>query len=86
MAQLGFDVAHTDSGLRMSAPGNPNMRIVVRAARPGALAETLFLIPDARKATEDLHYEGINARRVKKIVFVHDPDGNVLVFLQAQPQ
>ena len=84
--QLGFDVAQTDSGLRMTAPGNPNLRIEVRAARPGAEAETLFLIPDARKATEDLHYEGVNARRMKKIVFVHDPDGNILVFLEAQPQ
>ena len=84
--KLGFDVAETDDGLRMTAPGNPNMRIEVRAAHAGAKAETLFLISDARKATEDLHYEGVNARRMKKIVFVPDPDGNLLVFLQAQPE
>ncbi len=84
--QLGFNVAQTESGLRMNAPGNPNMRVEVRAARPGAKAETLFLISDARKATADLHYEGLNAKRMKKIVFVPDPDGNLLVFLQARPQ
>ena len=85
--QLGFNVAHTESGLRMTAPAAPAMRIEVRAARPGgADAETLFLVPDARKAYLEMQYKGLDPKRMKSLIFVHDPDGNVLVFLQAQPQ
>jgi catechol 2,3-dioxygenase-like lactoylglutathione lyase family enzyme len=85
-SKLGFDVDQTDSGLRVSTSTNPNLRIEVRASHPGAEAETIFLIPDARKALAGLHMQGVDARRVKKLVFTRDPDGNVLVFLEAQSQ
>ena len=85
-SKLGFDVDQNDDILRISTSANPNLRIEVRASHPGAQAETIFLVPDARKAVSDMHLQGVDARRVKKLAFTRDPDGNVLVFLEAQPQ
>jgi catechol 2,3-dioxygenase-like lactoylglutathione lyase family enzyme len=83
-AKLGFEVESTGQSLRMSAPGNAKMAIEVRAEQPGALAETLFGVFDARNAEEDLRYAGLDAKRIKKLVIVRDPDGNPMVFLQSQ--
>ena len=82
--KLGFGVEATDQSLRMTTPGNANLAIAVRAEQPGALAETLFGVYDAHHAEEDLHYAGLDAKRIKKLVIVRDPDGNPLVFLQSQ--
>ena len=84
--KLGFDVEDTEGGIRMSAPGAPNLRIEVHTARPGERAQMLFLVPDARIAADDLRAQGLNVKRVKSLVFVHDPDGNAFVFLEANPQ
>jgi hypothetical protein len=84
--RLGFNVEDVSDGLRLSAPGNPNIHIEIHPAHAGFKAQTLFLVPNARKAEEDLHYEGINAERVKKIVFMNDPEGNAFVFLQGNLQ
>lgn len=85
-SKLGFNVENLRHGIRLTAPGNPNIRIEVHTGRGGVQAQTLFLVPNAHKAEEYLHYKGVNAERVKKIVFVRDPDGNQLVFLQGKPQ
>lgn len=82
--RLGFGVQGTEESLRMTAPGNAQLAIEVRAVQPGALAETLFGVYDARHAEEDLHYAGLDAKRIKRLVIAHDPDGNPLVFLQSQ--
>lgn len=81
---LGFEVESADQTLRMAAPGNENLRIEVRAEQPGAQAETLFTVPDAKNAEGQLGYQGLVVKRIKKLVIVHDPDGNPLVFLQSQ--
>lgn len=82
--KLGFQVENSDHTLRMTAPGNENLRIEVRAEQPGALDETLFTVPDAKDAEGQLRYQGLEAKRLKKLVIVHDPDGNPLVFLQSR--
>jgi catechol 2,3-dioxygenase-like lactoylglutathione lyase family enzyme len=82
--KLGFEVEGTEQSLRMTAPGNSQMAIEVRGEQPGALAETLFSVFNARNAEEDLHYAGLDAKRIKKLLIVRDPDGNPLVFLQSQ--
>ncbi|HEX8712874.1 MAG TPA: VOC family protein [Terracidiphilus sp.] len=81
--QLGFQVESSDGTLRMSAPANDKLRIEVRQYRPGALAETLFTVYDAKNEEQDMHSKGLDVRRVKTLLIVRDPDGNPLVFLQA---
>ena len=82
--KLGFEVESSDQSLRMTAPGNENLRVEVRAAQPGAFAEALFTVPDAKQAEGQLRYQGLEAKQIRKLVIVHDPDGNPLVFLQSQ--
>ncbi|MGH9599751.1 MAG: VOC family protein [Terracidiphilus sp.] len=84
--QLGFDVENTNGGIRMTAPGAPDLRIEAHTARPGERAQMLFLVPNARQAADALHSRGLDAKRVKSLVFVHDPDGNAFVFLEANPR
>lgn len=81
--QLGFQIDSSDSTLRMTAPANDKLRIEVRQYKPGALAETLFTVFDAKNAEQELHSQGLDVKHVKTLVFARDPDGNPLVFLQA---
>jgi hypothetical protein len=39
-------------------------------------------VPDARKAAGELKDAGVKADRDNKLLFVHDPDGNIFVFLE----
>jgi hypothetical protein len=55
----------------------------VHAARPGERAQMLFLVPDARKAADELRSRGLDVKRIRTLVFVHDPGGNAFVFLEA---
>ncbi|HEV2134393.1 MAG TPA: VOC family protein [Terracidiphilus sp.] len=82
--RLGFGVEGTDRSLRMTVPDNAKLAIEVRAEEPGALAETLFAVYDAHNAEQEMDGAGLNAKRIKKLVIVRDPDGNPLVFLQSQ--
>jgi catechol 2,3-dioxygenase-like lactoylglutathione lyase family enzyme len=82
--KLGFEVESADQTLRMTTPGNENLRIEVRAEQSGALAETLFTVPDAKDAEGQLRYQGLESKRIRKLVIVQDPDGNPLIFLQSQ--
>ncbi len=70
-----------NGNVRLTAPGAPDLHIELRPARPGSQPEFLFPVPDAKKALEALEYAGVNAQRNGKLVFVHDPDGNLFVFL-----
>lgn len=81
--KLGFGVESTDQSLRMTVPDNAKLAIEVRAEEPGALAETLFSVFDAHDAEQALHSAGVDAKRIKKLVIVRDPDGNPMVFLQS---
>lgn len=82
--QLGFQIDSSDNALRMSTPANEKLRIEVRKYQPGALAETLFTVYDAHDAEDRLSGRGLQVKRVKTLVFVRDPDGNPLVFLESK--
>jgi catechol 2,3-dioxygenase-like lactoylglutathione lyase family enzyme len=78
---LGFDVDDTGSGLRLSLAGNSDLHIELPQYRPGLKVQAIFAVPDAHKTAAQLRAAGVNADLEKKLVFVQDPDGNSLVFL-----
>ncbi len=79
---LGFDVEQDDANLRLSIPANPGLRIDLHAGSAGDQPQLLFPVDNARRITEELRHAGVDARRDKKLVFVHDPDGNTFVLLE----
>lgn len=78
---LGFEAEDTNGNVRLTTPGAPDLHMELRAAAPGAKPEILFLVPDAKKAYQELEYVGVNAQRNGGLVFVRDPDGNLFIFL-----
>jgi len=80
---LGFEPQDAGSSVRFIAPGAPDMHISLRPAQPGAPPEFLFPVPDARRAASQLKDAGVNPTRNDKLVFVHDPDGNMFIFLES---
>jgi len=79
---LGFEVNDSTGGFRVTTPADPSLHIEIHTASAGEQPQTLFSVPDAGKAAKDLHGRGIDATRKKKIVIVHDPDGNALVLME----
>jgi catechol 2,3-dioxygenase-like lactoylglutathione lyase family enzyme len=79
---LGFEPQDAGNSVRLIAPGAPDMHISLRPAQPGAPPEFLFPVPDARKAADQLKSAGISVTRNDKLVFLHDPDGNMFIFLE----
>lgn len=79
---LGFAAEEANGNVRLTTPGAPDVHIELRPARPGSQPEFLFPVPDARRALEKLEYAGVRAQRNGGLVFVHDPDGNLFVFLE----
>ncbi len=79
---LGFEAQATNGNVRLTTPGAPDVRLELRPASPGAQPEVLFPVPDARKAADTLKAAGVKFDRDGKILFVRDPDGNDLVFLE----
>lgn len=79
---LGFEPDATNGNIRLTAPGAPDLHIELRPMRPGSQPEFLFAVPDARRAEDELKHAGVKADLVDKLVFVHDPDGNLFVFLE----
>jgi catechol 2,3-dioxygenase-like lactoylglutathione lyase family enzyme len=79
---LGFEATIENGNVRLTAPAAPSIHIELRAWHPNAQPEFLFPVDDARRAEDQLRRAGVNAVRDDKIVFVHDPDGNIFVFLE----
>jgi catechol 2,3-dioxygenase-like lactoylglutathione lyase family enzyme len=79
---LGFEAEEVNGNVRLTTPGAPDLHIELRPVRPGAQPEFLFPVPDAKKAFAALEYAGVRVQRDGKLVFVHDPDGNLFVFLE----
>lgn len=79
---LGFDVDQTGNGLRLSVPGNNNLRIELPQYRPGLKVQSLLPVASAQQAASQLQAAGVNANLRNKLVFVQDPDGNSLVLLE----
>jgi len=81
-SDLGLEAEVVNGNVRLSAPGAPNMHIELHPARPGSVPQLLFPVPDARRAAGELKDAGVKADRDNKLLFVHDPDGNIFVFLE----
>ena len=81
-ADLGFEANDENGNVRLSAPAAPDIHIELRAWHKDAQPQFLFPISDARRAEEQLRSAGLNPVRDDKIVFVHDPDENIFVFLE----
>jgi len=81
-AAVGFVVSTEGASVRLSLPGNPDFRIVLRQATANAQAQFLLPIDDARKTEDELQSAGVQVQRSNKLVFVRDGDGNSFVLLE----
>jgi catechol 2,3-dioxygenase-like lactoylglutathione lyase family enzyme len=79
---LGFEANVENGNVRLTAPAAPNIHIELHAWHPNAQPQFLFPVSDARRAEEQLRGAGLTPVRDDKIVFVHDPDDNIFVFLE----
>jgi len=81
-SDLGFETEIENGNVRLSAPAAPSIHIELRSWHPNAQPQFLFPIADARRAEDQLRDAGVKAVRDNKLVFVHDPDDNIFVFLE----
>jgi len=79
---LGFETQIENGNVRLSAPAAPGVHIELRSWHPNAQPQFLFPVSDARRTEDQLRDAGVRAVRDDKIVFVHDPDDNIFVFLE----
>jgi catechol 2,3-dioxygenase-like lactoylglutathione lyase family enzyme len=79
---LGFEPQNTNGNIRLTAPAAPDIHIELRSWHQGAMPEFLFAVPDAKKAAGELKNAGVKGDRMDGLVFVHDPDNNIFVFLE----
>lgn len=80
--KLGFDAEQDGANYRLSIPANPDLRIELHSAGVNDQPQFLFPVEDAHRAADELHGAGLKVAREKKLVFVHDPDGNAFVLLE----
>lgn len=80
--KLGFDAEPDGANIRLSIPANPDVRIELHSEKTGGQPQFLFPVNDARRAADQLHHAGLKVVRDKKLVFLHDPDGNAFVLLE----
>lgn len=81
VAGMGFEARDARSGLRISLPAIPEMRIQIRAAAAGLTPETLFRVADIAAAAEQLKALCLQFEQQGNRIVVHDPDGNVFAFI-----
>jgi catechol 2,3-dioxygenase-like lactoylglutathione lyase family enzyme len=81
-ADFGFEADQENGNVRLTTPGAPDIHIELRSWHPGAQPEFLFAVPDAHRAADELKNAGAKPTRMGKLVFVHDPEGNLFVFLE----
>jgi catechol 2,3-dioxygenase-like lactoylglutathione lyase family enzyme len=79
---LGFEAAEENGNVRLTVPAAPDIHIELHAWHPNAQPQFLFPVSDARRAESTLRSAGLKVVRDDKIVFVHDPDDNIFVFLE----
>jgi len=82
-ATLGFDTANEGGNVRLSLPSDQDLTIVLHPTHVGDVPQFLLPVEDARKTAETLRDAGLKVERHDKLVFVHDPDGNTLVLMEA---
>jgi catechol 2,3-dioxygenase-like lactoylglutathione lyase family enzyme len=77
---VGFVAAGDGNVVRLSAPGHPEVRVVLRPAANDAKAQLLFAVNDADKAAAALSAAGLKVEKRAHRVIVRDPDGTAFVF------
>ena len=84
--KLGFGLKDSKDGFEVKASAGADFLIEIGAAHPGDRPQTLFAVPDARKAAHDLRSRGIDVSQIdvnkQKTLTVRDPDGNALVLIE----
>jgi catechol 2,3-dioxygenase-like lactoylglutathione lyase family enzyme len=80
-SDLGLEAQAVNGNVRLTVPAAPDLILELRPSHPGAVPEFLFPVPDARRAGDELKDAGVRFDRDGKLLFVHDPDSNVFVFL-----
>ena len=81
-SDLGFEAEVENGNVRLTAPAAPGLHIELRAARLKAQPQFLFPVADARRTEQQLRNAGLDPVRDDKLIFVHDPDENIFVFLE----
>jgi len=79
---LGFETQEENGNVRLTAPAAPALHIELRTWHQAAQPQILFPVSDARRTENQLKAAGLRAVRDDKLVFVHDPDDNIFVFLE----
>jgi catechol 2,3-dioxygenase-like lactoylglutathione lyase family enzyme len=77
---LGFEARDTRGGVRLHLAGLPELHIEIHAAGADDRLQTVFRVPDAARAAQQLSRLGFAVKRQKHSVSIADPDGNLFVF------
>jgi catechol 2,3-dioxygenase-like lactoylglutathione lyase family enzyme len=83
---LGFEAREGRNGLRIAAPGVPEMHIQIRASAADAKPATIFRVTDVAAATKQLQAAGLTVTQERNRVTVTDPDGNLFAFVAPRAQ
>jgi catechol 2,3-dioxygenase-like lactoylglutathione lyase family enzyme len=83
---LGFEAREDRNGLRITAPGAPDVRIQIRASAAGAQPATIFRVADVAAATKQLQAAGLTVTQKRNRITVTDPDGNAFAFVAPPTQ
>ena len=78
----GFTGTPEGEAVRMSPPGHPEVRVVLRPKGEGVKPKFLFAVDDANIAAKRLSAAGLTVEHGKKEVSVADTDGNAYVFME----
>lgn len=77
---LGFEQRQSGSSLRLRLPTAPDLRIELRAARPGDRIQAIFGVTDISATARALRHKGFSPQKRKAGVSVEDPNGNLFIF------
>ena len=80
--ELGFTAEKDGPNVRLTLPANGDLGIELHTMRTNKQPQFLFAVDDARHTARELKKAGLPVAREKKLVFVHDPDGDVFVLLE----
>lgn len=78
----GFTGVAEGDAVRMSPPGHPETRVVLRHAAEGVKPKLLFAVDSANSAAKLLSAAGLTVEHGQKQVSVKDFDGNEYVFME----
>lgn len=77
---MGFEARSRGNGLRITAPGAPDVSIEIQSAGTDSKPATIFRVADVAVAAKQLEAAGFKATRDRNRINIADPDGNIFVF------